>query len=454
MNITQALSKYIDELTYESIDKDTLDYCKILITDYLAACAAGKRVNTEFNEAARKVVMDMAGREDSHVIFSHTKIPVTNAAFMYGVFCHGADMDDGHREMMGHPGAPVISAVLPLAEMYGKTGKDVILAIVAGYEVCIRVGACMQPMLVQRGFHSTGVVGSLAAAAASAKLLDLSSKEIENALAIGMTQASGLLMVAESGQMSKPVNPARAASNGVMAALLAAEGACGSENGLESTKGFLGAFSDDVDTSSIIRGLGEEEFKLKYSYIKPYPSCRHSHGVINIAEHLYDGYDNVADIDEVDVYIYPNAISIAGQIIEPKNIDDAKFSIHYTLACTLYQGSFGIEDLLSLDKRLAQIEDILPKIRLISDDSQEDRTKGIRGCSIRIKLKTGQVLEESMTLPKGDPEYPFGWEDIQQKLAICSEGVFSDKEQENLMDVVKDLDRQKNMDDLLKIITV
>lgn len=452
MNVTQKISQYLETLSYEDIDRETIEYCKLLIADYLAACAAGRIINPVLNRAAETIMMRWGGAEESRPIFSNQKIPCANAAFLYGVYCHGADIDDGHRGLMGHPGAPVISAVLPMAEQYGKSGEETVLAVVAGYEVCIRLGKAMQPALVHRGFHSTGVVGAVAAAAACGKLLGLSADTIENAMALGMTQAGGLLMVAESGQMSKPVNPARAAYSGVLAALLAKEGVQASRNALESEKGFFHAFAEPADAETVLARLGEE-FLLKGSYIKPYPSCRHTHGVIDAAERLYGRYESWEEIEKANVYIYPHAISIAGQIVTPKCIDDAKFSIHYALACTLADGSFGLHDLTECETRIAELEPLLQRIELICDESMERQKEGIRGAKVELLRKDGSILEEEVSLPKGDPEAPFDWEDMRRKLGSCGRGVFSEKTQERLLEIIRTLETAENLNELLEIVS-
>lgn len=450
MNAVQKLSEFISELKFDALDDKTIDYCKLLLADYLTASAAGKSVNSFFNEAVSDVILGMEGTEECHTFFCDRKIPVMNAAFLNAVYCHGADVDDGHRGLMGHPGAPVISAVLAMAEKQKKTGKDVILAIVAGYEVCIRLGIAVQPELVNRGFHSTGVVGAVAAAAACGKLLELSSEKMENAMALAMTQAGGLLMVAESGQMSKPINPARAAQSGVLAAMLAAKNVQGSKNSLGSQKGFLHAYSGETDENLVIQNLGID-FMINGSYIKPYPSCRHTHGVINAAEALFNKYKDPEQIESVKVYIYPHAISIAGQIVEPKCIDDAKFSIHYALACALDNGSFGISDLMQYEARLGKVRKLIETIQLISEETLENQETGVRGSRVEICLSDGTIEQVEILLPKGDPEYPFSWGDMTNKVKNTCEGVLDAKSQEQLLEVVRTLDQKNDIMGIMEI---
>lgn len=451
MKCEEKLSNFIAELSYNDIDEETVEYCKLLVADYVAASAACIKVNPVMNKAAEEIIFGAGGSPEAHVFFRGEKIPVINAAFMYGIYSHGADIDDGHKILMGHPGAPVISAILPLAENLQKSGKDVITAIVVGYETAVVLADIMQPELVNRGYHSTGVIGAVAAAASASKLLGISAEKVQNALALSMTQAGGLLMVAESGQMSKPINPASAAQSGVMASMLAARDVQGSSNALSSKKGFLHAFAGETDATSAVEKIGKP-YKLKGSYFKPYPSCRHTHGAIDCAKCLSEKFGSIDDIEKVKVYIYRHAIDIAGQIIYPKSVDDTKFSIHYATACALKNGTFGINDLDNYVVNCARYEKLLNSIELIRDDSFERIGEGIRGTRMEIVLKDGSSFSEEVLIPKGDPEEPFTWDDMKEKMKLCTAGVLKTGTDEDIIETVEKLDEITDIFELIGMV--
>ena len=120
-----------------------------------------------------------------------------------------------------------------------------------------------------------------------------------------------------------------------------------------------------------------------------------------------------------EVFIYPNAIRLAGQILYPQDADETKFSIHYTLACALLRGRYGIGDMDPPDLS-EPVRDLIGRIRLLPDESMEDRAKGIRGARVRVTAEDGEVLEETVTVPRGDPEKPLSWADVAEKLAVCA----------------------------------
>ncbi len=433
LTATKQLAEYVCNLRRENITEHDLTYTKLLLLDYFSASYAGRKVNTVFNHAMEQIFFDMGGKEEATVLFTEQRLPAQTAAMLNATYAHGADMDDGHKRAMGHVGAHVFSAVFALAETLDVTEWDVIEAVVAGYEVYIRVSAAAQPGLAKRGFHSTGTAGAVACAAACAKLLKLDAEGIYNAMAIAVTQGSGLLIVAESGQTVKPINPAKAAQSGIISALLAKNGVIGATNPLESEKGWFHAMTDKVDESMITNGLGVKN-EISQCYFKPYPSCRHTHCGIEAAIRVHNRNKGKA-VADVNLYIYENAIKIAGQITHPQTDDDAKFSIHYTLACALINGSFGLDD-LAVNAAGEAVNTLIDHIMLVNDPSMESREKGIRGARIEVFFADGTKDEETIPVPKGDPEVPFTLDDVREKMQSCCNGLLDADGQNRLVENV------------------
>lgn len=430
-HVTQILSEFAYRLTYEQLPREVVETTKKYIIDYYAAAFAGIRVNQGFNRAVQELMEEMAGKEECDFLLSEHKLPCANAAFLNACYAHGADMDDGNRKAMGHIGAHVISAVLTLAQTVWASGKQIITAINVGYEVYNRIAAALQPGLVKRGFHSTGTVGAIACGAACAKLLEMDERSIYHTMALSAIQASGLIIIAESGQCCKPINPANAAKTGIISAKLVCKGIESSVYPLESDKGFFSAMSDNVDVLAITEGLGKT-FTICESYIKPYPSCRHTHCGIECALAIRKRLKPKDLIKSIRVYIYGNAIRIAGQIRIPKVMDDTKFSIHYSLAVALIRGRFGIFDL-----DVSNMDDVIPiikKIDLIEDHSMENSKEGIRGSRVVVELEDGSLLEETVLIPLGDAAKPLSVEALRLKLIECAETILSLEEQNVLLE--------------------
>ena len=439
LHATELLSNFAADLRYEDLPEEVVRTTKRFVIDYYAACLAGIKVNAFFNHAIEALLLDMGGKEEADTLLGAQRLPVLNAAFLNAVYAHGADMDDGNRKAMGHVGAHVISAVLTLAQILPVDGKDILTAINVGYEVYNRLAAAVQPGLVHRGFHSTGTAGSIACAAACAKLLGLGREGIYNSMALGAVQASGLILIAESGQCCKPLNPANAARTGILSARLAESGVNNFLYPLESRKGWFHAMSDEVDESMITDGLGKQ-FTVCDSYMKPYPSCRHTHCGLDAVLELRKSLRADEGIKSVKVYIYPNAIQIAGQILRPQTVDDCKFSIHYALATALAKGHFDLSDLnaSSLD---AQVDELISRIELIADPSMEDRAAGIRGARVAIETEDGRLLEKRVLIPKGDGANPLSEDELRAKLRACAEGLLDAGQQKLLIEGISSLEQ-------------
>lgn len=444
-HITKIISDYIYQLKYEDIPSDVLDITKMYIVDYFAACFAGMKVNKTFNKAVESMLYEMGGKEESSVLCNDSKLPTMNAAYMNAVYAHGADMDDGNRKAMGHVAAHVISTALAMGEKFHISGKDFIVAVNVGYEVYNRLAAAVQPGLVHRGFHSTGTAGALAAGAVAAKIMGFNSEQIYDTLALCAIQASGLILIAESGQSCKPINPANASRTGILSAELISRGVKSSQYPLESKKGWFHAMSDLVDESAVLDTLGKV-FTITESYLKPYPSCRHTHcGIecaLKIRKRWLENHNELcsSDVSAIRVYIYRNAIQIAGQIIVPKSDDDSKFSIHYSLATALLKGHFSLED-LSVQNMADDFKSMLDRIQLVEDASMENTAEGIRGCRVAVDFTDGTKMEETVLIPKGDAANPFTWADIENKLRDCSTGIISDEQRKHLVAYVQKIEQ-------------
>ena len=429
MSLSEELATLLFNIRTLS-DKDIIQIKKLLL-DFLAATYAGYQVNRKFNICVEKVVFDQKGKEEASVLLHTQKLPAKEAAFMNALYGHGAELDDGNRKAMGHVGVHVIPAVLALAESEKKNQDEVMLAIVCGYEAYIRVSSAAQPGMVNRSFHSTGIAGAIGCAAACAKILGLSAEMMENSMSLASTMSSGLLTYSESRQMIKPINPAKAAETGVFAARLAKAGVLGPLNFLEGPNGWFHAVADMVNTESLL--IKNKHWLIHECYFKLFPSCRHTHGGIEAAIALHD-LISLKEIERVDVFIYPNAIKLAGHIMFPKDEDETKFSIYYTFAIALLYGEYGIRYMKPpiLNERVV---DLIRKIHLISDEGLENKTMGIRGVRVEVH-QDNKVIEKTVLIPKGDPENPLSFGDLKDKFKVCSTGILEEERVRDIIDYV------------------
>ena len=444
MGLTSALAKDLSGIT--SLSAHDISQLHTLIIDFFAAAYAGYAENRAFNQVVESVVYSQGGAEESSVLFQNKKYPARTAAFMNAVYGHGAELDDGNKKAAGHAGVHIIPAVFALAEKLNSSNEDVLTALAVGYEAYIRISSAAQPGLVKRGFHSTGMAGTLACAAACARLLNLNAQGIEDAIALATTMSGGLLSYGDSRPQIKPLNPGKAAENGVFAAMLASQGMQGPAEALEGKNGWFHAVTDQIDENCL---KGTDHFLIHDCYFKLYPSCRHTHCGIDAAVALHS-LVKASDISAVNVYIYPNAIKLAG-IQWPQNAAETKFSIQYTMACALYKGSYGLEDMNPLCTA-EDVSELVRKIRLLPDEAMENKNKGIRGARVEVIKNDGSRIEKTVLIPKGDPENPVTREDIIEKLKTCAKDQASEETLCMLIDSVYKIEGKNSFSSPIAIV--
>ena len=413
------------------------------IMDTLAAAAAGSKINKGFNKSLIDLMRSYGAKGESSVLFTDIKLPASMAAYLNAAISHGAELDDGHRTANGHPGVVSIPPVLAFAETGDYGWAAVRDAITVGYEIYVRLSNAVQPELLRRGFHGTGVVGTVSACAAVSKLIGLDEDTMTQALSIAADQASGLFEVSESAQMLKPINPANACRIGIESAFLAKAGAEGPEMAFEGVKGYFHAFVGDEADVSELDFDDDSELKIYSCYTKICPACRHVHPAMDAGCRFHDTVSvRPEEIDSIEIRTYKNAVFATGSIGVPNTLEEAKFSMRYALAVGMLRGKYILEE---LDVKKCVDEDVralISKMSIITDAAYEDKAKGIRGAKVTICYIDGRMAEEEVLIPRGDGENPLSEKDVDTKLRDCFDGI----QNEAGLEALKTLVYGKGMD--------
>src|SRR5690349_24893194 len=245
---TETLAGYVAELTFEDIPPEVLERAKVLTLDFLGSAIRARR-DAESTPSLLKMLEALAldGKGDSTVFGDNKTWTPAVAALLNGALGHSLDFDDTHADSSLHPSAPVVPAAFAVGEMVGASGRDVLTAIVAGYEVCCRLGNALDPTShYARGFHPTATAGTYGAAAAAGKLFGLSEKQLVAAFRVSGSQAAGSLRFLVTGGSNKRYQVGAAAMNGVIAATLARNEFIGATESVEGKHGLLVGYSDDA----------------------------------------------------------------------------------------------------------------------------------------------------------------------------------------------------------------
>ncbi len=449
---TNKLANFIYELEFENLSPDVVNKTKEVILDYIGAIIAGYNKGSLLSDKLTELIIHNGGAEEATIIGHAVKVPVINAALCNGVLSHVVELDDGHRIARGHPGVTVVSSALAAAEYLYSSGEELITAVVAGYDVFVRVASSVNPSHLNRGYHTTGTCGTLAAAAAAAKLFRLNSEETANALGLAGIQAAGLLEVTEDGQMAKPLHPGKSAQAGVLSALLAKDGVQGPKTIIEGIKGFAKTMSDECDYDLMLKDLNEV-FHINDCYIKLYPSCRHTHSPVDAALDLLNENDfNPLNIKGILIKTFPTAISFTGEIFKPKTTEEAKFSMPYCVCAALVKGKLGLRELepdCLYDQLIVTLTD---KVTIESDPSLESSYPKRKGAEVYITLNDGRKLFKRINLPKGEVENPVSRDELIRKFANCTDSYFNDERKEEIINEILNIDQIEYAGDFISML--
>jgi 2-methylcitrate dehydratase PrpD len=385
-----------------------------------------------------------ASRGDSTLVGRCERAGLLDAALINGAASHALDFDDTHTLMMGHPSVPVIPAVLALAERDGRDGQAVVDAIVAGVEMECRAGALLGPSHYAAGFHSTGTLGTFGAAAACAHMLDLDQERWRHAIALAGTQAAGLK--SGFGTMAKPLHAGRAASNGLLAALLARGGFTGNPDVIETAQGFAATHAAPDATASRLDAL-RDRFLITDTLFKYHAACYLTHATIEAASQIRrDAGLRAGDIESVEVRASAACIGVC-DIAEPSTGLEGKFSLRATAAMTLL-GDDTSDPAAYTDARMAD-GDLLSMRDRITFAPQ----RGIPGtqATVVVRASGGRTLEASADTGIPATDLDRQWEALSAKFFALATPVVSRERVQALHDAVACIDSASSVRDILAL---
>lgn len=473
--IIQELSGFLTDLNYEDISQQSIEKAKLCFLDYLSVYFRG--LETQNSKIAIKTVYGLFGGNFN----------LLNTGFINGITSHSLDLDDGHRVAQLHPGTVVFSTALAMISddsiARDLSSKEFLEAVIGGYETAIILGMLVNPNHRNQGFHSTGTIGSIAAAAVASKLLRLDLSQTEHCLGLATTQASGLLEADHAGTMGKSLHVGNAVYNGILSAYLSNNGFTGGESLIDGKEGFLKAMVSDLDEYN---GADEDsfanidqflennmgKFHIGEVYFKKYPFCRHIHSAIDSSLVLKEDLNSLFlknnldfdSIESIDVKTYK--IASEHDNYNPKTPQDLKQSLPYAIAISLVLNDLSLDSIDNLidnglfdDKTnqksndsngdVLKIRNLVKKINIIYDEDLDLLTPDKRPAQIKINFNNDTIkeLEDSTYYPLGEMENPLREDDILDKFRLLNPKFNMDKlqiinhmEDYPIMDVLKELD--------------
>lgn len=439
MSHTQALCRFLAELNYEHVPVEVLARTEDLFLDWLASALASQGAHPIplFERYARTM-----GPADgpAQIIVNGASSSAYFAALVNGASSHLVEQDDLHNSSVLHPATVVFPAAFAAAQDLGKSGRELLLASVAGYEAGIRIGEFMGRSHY-RIFHTTATVGTLAAAVAVGKLLDFNEEQFINLLGSAGTQAAGLWEFLRDAADSKQLHTAKAAADGLLAAYLTADGLTGARNILEGDQGLAAGMSTDAHPAKLSDRLGSRWALLETSF-KFHASCRHTHpaadALLDLMQRERLSHEHIT---RVQTLVHQGAIDVLGRVTLPQTVHQAKFSMGTVLGLIAVHGKAQLSEFHELaltDPAVAAFRDkVSMTLDAEVDGAYPQRWLG----RVVVTTADGRVLHGAIDEPKGDPGNTLSRAELADKFQRLTQfsGARTPSQTAGLIDKVWDL---------------
>lgn len=445
---SRTISEFTSKLSYEQIPAPVVAHLKLSILDGIACCLVG--ADLPWTRKVADMIAGEGGVPAATVFGAKRSVPLTGAVLINATAGHAFELDDIHRDAILHPNSIAVPAALNTAEyLGGASGKDVITAIVAGYEAGNRIGAAAGTDLLLRGFHPQGVIGPFVAAATASNMMKLDADQTQNAMGIAGSLGAGL-MAAQEGAMVKRLHSGNAAEAGVRAALLASNGFTGISDVVEAEYGgFLSAFSGKIELARVTDKLGEF-WETAQTGFKPHATVTSIHAALDALSKIRDDNDlTPEDIAEIHAGVSrPTHVHCAWPY-EAQSITAAQMNIYYGLAMIAFHGKAFTDQFTDDAIKDPGVLKFIEKITADVDPEIEEKGPAFRHMAkVRVSTTDGRTFEETVTHRKGSPDNPLTGDEVEAKYFALVSNILGEEKAKQVRDMVFALDRADEVETL------
>lgn len=415
MSLTSRIADFAFEL------KDMPQEVAACVVDHILDAVGVGLAASSLPESARlhAAVRALGAGEEASALGFAGRLPAPSAALLNGTFVHSLEYDDTHTASIVHGSSVVVSAALAVAQKHGASGAELVRAVLAGWEIMIRMGLAAPGAFQRRGFQITAVGGPFIAALIATLLARRTPRDAVNAMGIAGSQAGGVFEFLAEGATVKAMHPGWAAHAGLVAAELAAGGMTGPTTIFEGQHGFYRLYAADeaapAKLGALLDSLGSRWLILEAA-LKGYPCCHYLHPFLEAIERLRAKGARPENIAFIDCDVPEEETMLICEPWErklaPASGYEAKFSLPYSLAVMLCDGDVGVATFAGAANHRAALE-LASRVRW-----QPWRDSGFPqrfAAKVRVTLKNESILEETISQVRGSPERPFSRSEIDAK---------------------------------------
>lgn len=446
MGTTADLATFVVECDAGAISDKAREETKRAIFDVIGTTLAGSA------EASGRIVKDFVRAEGANgaatVIGGGFRRSSSMAALANGTMAHALDYDDVGLHI-GHPSVAVVPAALAVGEEIGANPRDIIDAVVLGFEVAGRIGEGSRGVAYQKGYHGTEIFGVFGAAAAAGRLLGLDVDAMRRAFGVAGSEAGGVR--ANFGTMTKPLHAGATGRSGVMAAKLAANGFTSDPNIIETKVGFGPAILGDYDLEIMTQGLGDGFMVEDGVDIKKYPCCYGNHptvdGVLNVMTANNLSYEDIQQIT-IDTSVF-----LPDLLIYPRPVTglQGKFSLQYNVAAAMVDRKLNRATFTTAHVMQERLQQAIDKVRMnpIHRASDEGYHGGI---TVHITTNDGRAIDWPQVIARGSHQDPLTRDELVAKFEDNARVVLNAGQIERVVDLVEHLDTQPSLKQLMDVL--
>jgi len=432
MILARDLARFVVTYPVDTIPTQALERAEMVIASTLASVAMGTSI--ESTKIVRSLAKEDAGKPEATVWFDGAKLPISAAAKCNAVSSDAAASDDSDMRSIAHIGTIVSTTTLATAERVASSGREVLHAMVLGYEVAGRIDESLTPGRMQRGFHGS-VSTVFGGTVAVGKLLGLTETQMAHAIGIAATSIGGMAIAADT-SCAREYHAAMSAMLGVMAAQAAKRGFEVELSVLEAKRGFLSAMGG-VEIEEINADFGSSWGICTNMAIKLMPGAHPFHAIAEAAEMASIAADvSPEEIEQVVIsaaqmkdWMAPN---------HPRDLIGAAHSVVYFVAAAIVDRGFTWTHMSPekmLDPVIAQLQN-----KVVFDQNPTplpDRFTHQHGGTVIIKLRGGRIISRSCKAAKGHSQRGIDWSEVDNKfLTLTSQSGLGSSEANAILDVV------------------
>jgi 2-methylcitrate dehydratase PrpD len=422
---TSILAEYVARVDYKSLPAAVHREVRRLFVNWVGCVLGGS--THEAIRTAVAAIREFAGLAEAGILGRGERFDAASAALINCMSSAVLTFDDTHLRTISHPGGPVVSVAMALAERQPLTGVELLTAIALGVEASCRLGAMLTvpPAGYNVSMFMTGITGTVGAALAAGKLMGLDSGQLQFAIGIAATQSAGLREM--HGTMASSFVCGNAARAGMVAATLAKHGFTSGLRSIEGPKGFGNVFGNPPHLGAVTEGLGETYELLSISY-KPYPCGIAVHPAIDVAREVFaEGCSKPEAIADCVVTLHPVGLNLTGRP-HPQSALEAQVSVPHWVAATLVHGTAGLAQATDACVRDPAVVALREKVTMKADEKMAPTA-----AAITVVMTDGRVFQAALNHCRGSSERPLTDEDLNEKFIGQAAAVLGCDEAERLL---------------------